>query len=266
MVILKKKPVTVKPGSSIDNGFPPDFEFNQLHTQSSFTPSRFNLAKAGAVSGKWRLPFRPIAKSIPVLDFLGGVLQIGNEALEVKNAANPEVKRQEIEWDNSMKRHLLVGDKTPRYEERVQYLQEGGTLKPVAPDGPLYYEFYNTQGVYTKALASKYPKIPISDILQKSVGDSTFSNKNISLYANDLITKYGEFGLNPHEIDSVSVANNIPNAVSISNLMGSSDSAKFGNSVNTTGVKEESTGIFGPRMMLQRRYKRGELPYKFLQQ
>lgn len=132
MVILKrpaeKKPIPVTPGSSIENGFPPDMEFNALHTQSSFTPSRINLGKAGAVTGKWRLPLRPIAKSIPVLDFLGGVLQIGSEAIDVKNAANPEMKRKEIEWNNAMKRHLQLGDRPPRYEDQVQYLKDGGLI------------------------------------------------------------------------------------------------------------------------------------------
>ena len=127
--------------------------------------------------------------------------------------------------------------------------------------------FYNVQPYYTRALAEKYPNIPIKDILSRSLEDKNFSNAQLNQYADSLVNKYGDFHLNPTEMDSV--ANKAGMDIrDIERVLSAYDTELAGNKANITGTKEQGQPVndlqFGPRMMLHRRFEKGNIPYKYL--
>jgi len=143
---------------------------------------------------------------------------------------------------------------------------EGDTINNNKSYSNAWGNFYNTQSVYTDALANKYPNIPIKDILTNSVKDSTFSNRNVDEYANSLIGKYGDFNLNQSEMDSIS--NQGLDIRNIQDTLSKYDNKTVNSEVLRRGNKEVNASPdslkFGPRMMLERRYDEGNSPYKFL--
>jgi len=124
--------------------------------------------------------------------------------------------------------------------------------------------FYNAQPLYTDALARKYPKVPVKDILKRSVSDKTFSNTKLDNVADSLRNKYGDISLNKNEMDSLT---NIgyPNIIDINNNMSKADKQVAGYNANTKGVNESSPEAFGYRMLMQRSYPQGSVPYKYLE-
>jgi hypothetical protein len=127
--------------------------------------------------------------------------------------------------------------------------------------------FYNVQPYYTRALAEKYPNIPIKDILNRSLSDKSFSNANLNQYADSLVNKYGDFHLTPAEMDSVAQKAGM-DIRDIERVLSAYDTHLAGDKANIAGTKEQGQPVndlqFGPRMMLHRRFVKGNVPYKYL--
>jgi hypothetical protein len=111
------------------------------------------------------------------------------------------------------------------------------------------------------------------------LSDKNFSNRNLEQYAGNLQKKYGDFHLNTAEMDSVANATgtDIRNLEKIlttfdadSNRVSANINPNGYGAVQTTGRKEKDAagfaGLrFGPRMMLHRRYQKGDIPYKYIE-
>ena len=106
---------------------PVQTEFGNLHVNSTFTPNRFNLAKLG-IEGKFKVPFKLGLHTFPILDLGGGLLDIFKEYNEIKNSPNPELKKQELENLNEMRRTKLFGDKPGKFKFNPEMLKKGGGL------------------------------------------------------------------------------------------------------------------------------------------
>jgi len=124
-------------------------------------------------------------------------------------------------------------------------------------------EYYNAQPLYTEALANKYKNVPIKDILQRSVDNPVFHNTRLDQVSDSLRNQYGDIFLNKHEIDSL-VNKGYPNILDINNNLMNADKETTGYNANTKGVKESAPESFGYRMMMQRSYPKGSVPYKYL--
>jgi len=125
-------------------------------------------------------------------------------------------------------------------------------------------EYYNAQPLYTEALANKYKNVPIKDILQRSVDNSVFHNTRLDQVSDSLRNQYGDISLNKHEIDSL-VNKGYPNILDINNNLMNADKEAAGYNANTKGVNEPAPESFGYRMMMQRSYPKGSVPYKYLE-
>lgn len=137
----------------------------------------------------------------------------------------------------------------------------GGEINSLEP----YNNYYDAQAIYTKALADKYPKIPIKDILDNYAKDSTFNHNNMSKYVKNLQDKYGDIYLDENDIKNL-VSEGYPNILDLDKEVKNSDAEAFGTIVGTKGKKENALGKFGFRMMLERAYPKGETPYKYLKE
>ena len=152
----------------------------------------------------------------------------------------------------------------------------GGNLYPdggLLPEEVSMMDYYNAQGMYTKALADKYPNIPINDILTQYANDPSFSLRNLDQYAKDLQGQYGDFYLTPEEINNL-------RKQGYPDIMGLSDDLKqydmnqhqaFDTQSNgkykyadTSGTNDTGDVMFGVRNMLQRSHPAGSSPYKYL--
>lgn len=125
-------------------------------------------------------------------------------------------------------------------------------------------KYYDAQPLFTDALARKYPNVPVKDILQRSVDNPVFHNTRLDQVADSLRNKYGDISLNKHEIDSM-VNKGYPNILDINNNMNKIDKQVSGINSNTKGVNEATPEAFGYRMMMQRSYPKGSVPYKYLE-
>lgn len=172
-------------------------------------------------------------------------------AVGLINGGKAADKLEQDDFNNSMnERNSLLGLRA-----------NGGYIDGKEP----FLKYRDAQELYTSELAKKYPKIPIKDILNRSVNDNNFSNLNTNQLSDSLRLKYGDAYLNRSEMDSLVNKEGYPDIMKLDESVKNLDKESSGMTVNTIGKKESSNDNFGYRMMLQRAYEGGTTPYKLLE-
>ena len=117
-----------------NTGNPPDgindVLLGNVHFTPKFTPSRFNLAKNGAVSGKWSVPKGiKTFKGVANVDVIFPLLDILRQEYEIRNSENPKETRKLIEERGNRAVKRLSDPDNPLYQES-EILRFGGTPNP----------------------------------------------------------------------------------------------------------------------------------------
>lgn len=107
----------------------PDFQFGNLHINSSFIPSRINLGKSEAVSGMYKVPGKVGFGTLPFLDLLLGAAQMINEEKEIEKSDNPEYQRKFNHYQNLDRANQLTPIQKEEYEFMNRVYKNGGNLQ-----------------------------------------------------------------------------------------------------------------------------------------
>lgn len=180
----------------------PDVQFGNLHVSSIFTPSKFNLAKNGAVQGKFKVPFKPGFRAFPIIDATSGLIQTLGEEKDIRNSDNPDMTRKQFEFDNAVKRSKMIGTPSPK-GMRPRFFAPGGPLKASTPlDGFSTFPERITGKVKEKLNITK-PIVKLADSEFSGEVDwyDQYFDKRLPVLANNIFNPTNDPGFNPSEED-----------------------------------------------------------------
>lgn len=111
-----------------------DPQFGNLHLNSTFTPARFNLGKAGSVSGSFKVPGKSGFGALPFLDLATGLIQIMGDEIDVQKSENPEHQRKLNYYKNLNNANQLTPIQKMEYEMMTTEYKNGGNLQENNPN------------------------------------------------------------------------------------------------------------------------------------
>lgn len=131
---------------------------------------------------------------------------------------------------------------------------------PVSQISPQYsqawIDYGQQQALATKAFQEAYPSVNVGDILKEYSAMEDFSNAELDRYSKQLTEKYGELTITPDEVKEYS-----PDYYKTLNVLKEEEKRDITKGDVETDDSEE---LFGWRNLLQRRYKKDESYYKYL--